>query len=89
MSAFRLGENPQREGEPSAEDEMSRQREGEPSAADEKSRQREGEPSADIQSPQRIFRTISNFLSNQLLAGPLNLSSQALVERLPHHCRIV
>ena len=75
MSAFRLGENPQREGEPSA--------------ADEKSRQREGEPSADIQSPQRIFRIISNFLSNQLLAGPLNLSSQALVERLPHHCRIV
>ena len=61
MSAFRLGENPQREGEPSAEDEMSRQREGEPSAADEKSRQREGEPSADIQSPQRIFRALNGF----------------------------
>ena len=75
MSVFRLGENPQWERERPA--------------ADEKSRQREGEPSADIQSPQRIFRTISNFLSNQLLAGPLNLSSQVLVERLPHHCRIV
>ena len=47
MSAFRLGENPQREGEPSA--------------ADEKSPQLEGEPSADIQSPQRIFRALNGF----------------------------
>ena len=40
------------------------------------------EPSADMQSPQQ-------FLSSRLLAGPLNLSSQVLVERLPSHCRIV
>ena len=51
-------------------------------SVDEKSPQRDGEPSADIQSPQQ-------FLSSRLLAGPLNLSSQVLVERLPSHCRIV
>ena len=62
----------------------------EPSAEDEKSPQRRMKRALSVKkSPQRIFRAISNFLSNRLLAGPLNLSSQVLVERLPHHCRIV
>ena len=40
------------------------------------------EPAVHKQSPQQL-------LSSRQLAGPLNLSSQVLVERLPLHCRIV